>query len=388
MTSNLVSPVVDRATALPRPTARLSDSVRVVSAAVGAVCRAFVRRLLGRRMHPSWSFGMELLVSATRGSWSVMPKIGMVRWRNVGEAMSPLKADGLTPRFVQLNAGEEEPLYAAWLEPPDAGASVLLYFHGGGFVFGSLRTHGEMIGALARSARARTLSLEYRLAPEHPFPAAVTDAVKAYRFLLAQGIAPGNIALAGDSAGGTLVLSTLLALRDAGERLPGAAVAISPWVDLGCSGSSFEKNARYDFVGKEHCLLAARDYLSGEDGAASEVSPLFASAALSGLPPLLVQAGTLETLVDQIRAFERRARADGAALTYSEYPDMVHVWHLFRSVTSDGMKAINEAGEFIRQHTTTARSDASPDDPGLPGARGEIGSLGETNSTDPAPRRA
>jgi epsilon-lactone hydrolase len=362
MTTKLASqaPDVDPATALPRPTARVSDCIRVVGAAVGAMCRAFVRRLIGRRMHPSWSFGMELVVSATRGSWSVMPKIGMVRWRNVGEAMSPLKTDGLEPRFVQLNAGstDEKPLYGAWLEPPDAGATVLLYFHGGGFVFGSLRTHGEMIGALARSARARTLSLEYRLAPEHPAPAAVTDAVKAYRFLLARGIAPKNIALAGDSAGGTLVLSTLLALRDEGLPLPGAAVAISPWVDLGCSGDSFEENARYDFVGKEHCLMAAENYLSGKDAVTSEVSPLFAS--LSGLPPLLVQAGALETLVDQIRVFEKRARTDGAALTCVEYPNMIHVWHLLRAVTPDATKAIDEAGAFIREHTTAADSVTSP----------------------------
>ena len=342
---------VDLATAFPRPKARFSDSIRVVGAALGAMGRAFFRRLIGRRMHPSWSFGMELVVSATRGSWSVMPEIGMVRWRNVGEAMSPLKTDGLTPRFVQVNAGaeDEKPLYGAWLEPPDAGETVLLYFHGGGFVFGSLRTHGEMIGALARSARARTLSLEYRLSPEHPAPAAVDDAVTAYRFLLSSGIEAKNIALAGDSAGGTLVLSTLLALRDRGIEMPGAAVAISPWVDLGCSGESFDENARYDFVGKEHCLMAATHYLAGKDAATAEVSPLYAS--LSGLSPLLVQAGALETLVDQIRAFEKRARADGAAITYREYADMVHVWHLLRAVTPDAMKAIDEAGAFIREHT-------------------------------------
>jgi acetyl esterase/lipase len=292
---------------------------------------------------------MELVVAATRGSWSVMPKIGMVRWRNVGEAMSPLRTDGLTPRFVNLNPGEGHPLHAAWLEPPDADASVLLYFHGGGFVFGSLRTHGEMIGALARSSRARTLALEYRLAPEHPARAAVTDAVMAYRYLLRQGINAENIALAGDSAGGTLVLNALLAVRDAGLPLPGAAVAISPWVDLGCSGVSFEENARYDFVGKEHCQLAAHHYLAGKDAASPDVSPLFAS--LSGLPPLLLQAGSLETLVDQIRAFAARAREAGTALTFSEYPDMVHVWHLLRAVTPDGMRAIDEAGTFIRKHT-------------------------------------
>lgn len=335
--------------ALPRPTARWQDSVRVVGAALGGMLRAFVRRLFGRSVHPQWPFKMELVVAATRGSWALMPEIGMVRWRNVGEAMSPLRTDGLPPRIVNLTPNEARPLHAAWLEPPDAGDGVLLYFHGGGFVFGSLRTHGEMIGALARASKARTLALEYRLAPEHPSPAAVEDAVTAYRHLLGQGTQPARIALAGDSAGGTLVLSTLLALRDAGLPLPGAAVAISPWVDLGCSGASFEANARYDFVGKEHCMLAARHYLAGKDAASAEVSPLFAS--LAGLPPLLVQAGELETLVDQIRAFAARAKEAGAPLTFSEYPDMVHVWHLLRAVTPDGVKAIDEAGAFIRAHT-------------------------------------
>lgn len=335
--------------ALPRPSAQWRDSVRVIGAAVGAVCRTLVRRLLGRSVRPTWPLRMELIVAAIRGSWSVMPEIGMVRWRNVSEAMSPLRADKLTPRFVNLTPSEETPLHAAWLEPPDAEASILLYLHGGGFVFGSLRTNGDMIGALARSAHARTLSLEYRLAPEHPAPAAVADATRAYRHLLQQGISPENIALAGDSSGGTLVLNTLLALRDSGVPLPGAAVLISPWVDLGCSGGSFEENARYDFVSKEHLLLFARHYLAGKDAASPEISPLFAS--LSGLPPLLVQAGSLETLIDQIRVFATRAREAGTALTFSEYPDMVHVWHLLGRMTPHAVGAIAEAGSFIRTHT-------------------------------------
>jgi monoterpene epsilon-lactone hydrolase len=334
--------------ALPRPTAPFGDKMTVMSAAMGAMMRAFFRRLFGRAMNAKWPFKLELVVAATRGSWSVMPTVGMVRWRNVGEALSPLLTDGLPPRFVNVAAKDEPPLYAAWLEPPDAGKSVLLYFHGGGFVFGSLRTHGEMIGALARAAKARTLSLEYRLAPEHAAPAAVTDALAAYRFLLAEGTKPEHIALAGDSAGGTLTLSTLLAIRDAGLPLPGAAVAISPWVDLGCSGDSFQANAGYDFVGKEHCELAASHYLAGKDASSPDASPHFAK--LEGLPPVLVQAGALETLVDQIRAFVKRATQARAPITYAEYPEMVHVWHLLRKFTPAGGKAIDEAGAFIRKH--------------------------------------
>lgn len=344
--------------ALPKPKARIGDSLRVVCAAIGGMIRAVARRVLGRSIRPQWPFALELVVSATRGSWSVMPVIGMVRWRNVGEAMSPLRTDGIVPRFVNLSPGAATSLHGAWLEPEDEEGRVLLYFHGGGFVFGSLRTHGEMIGALARSARARTLALEYRLAPEHAAPAAVEDAVTAYRYLLRRGIAPENIALAGDSAGGTLVLNTLVALREAALPMPGAAVAISPWVDLACSGASFQENARYDFVGKEHCQLAATHYLAGKDSAAPDVSPLFAK--LTGLPPILVQAGALETLVDQIRAFATRAKEEGAPLTFAEYPDMVHVWHLLRKMTPEGTRAIAEAGAFIRQHTPQPRGSVLP----------------------------
>ncbi|MBS2018615.1 MAG: alpha/beta hydrolase [Deltaproteobacteria bacterium] len=338
--------------ALPRPRARLADTLRVVGASMGALLRALLRRAAGRRAHPRWPLRLELVVAATRGSWSLMPKIGMVRWRNVGEALSPLATDGLEPRFEAIDpmSGEDPPLYGAWLEPPDAEDRVLLYFHGGGFAFGSLRTHGEMIGALARAARARTFSLEYRLAPESPAPAAVADARRAYRHLLARGIDPGRIALAGDSAGGTLVLDTLRALREAGDPLPGAAVAISPWVDLACSGDSFRSNEPYDFVGREHCLLAAEAYLSGGARKSNEASPLFFES-FAGSPPMLVHAGSHETLVDQIRAFVERARSRGATITYVEYADMVHVWHLLRRMTPEGGKAIDEIGAFLRAHT-------------------------------------
>ncbi|MEO5819280.1 MAG: alpha/beta hydrolase, partial [Vicinamibacteraceae bacterium] len=240
-------------------------------------------------------------------------------------------------------------------QPPDASGPVLLYFHGGGFCFGSLRTHGLLVGALARAARARTFAAEYRLAPEHTAPAAHQDALAAYHHLLGEGIAPHDIVLAGDSAGGTLVLSTLIALRDAGEPMPAAGVAISPWVDLSCSGASFQSNARYDFVGERHCRLAAASYLGAVDPRSPAVSPLFAD--LRGLPPLLIQAGGAEVLIDQIRAFADRAREAGVDTTLSVYDDMVHVWHLMRGVTADGQRAIDEAGAFVRAQASPPRPD-------------------------------
>ena len=232
---------------------------------------------------------------------------------------------------------------------------MLLYFHGGGFCFGSIRTHGLLAGALARAARARTFAAEYRLAPEHTAPAAHEDALAAYRHLLAEGIAPEQIVLAGDSAGGTLVLGTLLALRDAGGPMPAAGIVISPWVDLSCSGASFKSNARFDFVGETHCRLAAVSYLGAVDPRRSDVSPLYAD--LHGLPPLLIQAGGAEVLVDQIRAFAARARAAGVDVTLSVYDDMVHVWHLMRDVTPHGQRAIDEAGAFVQALASRQRPE-------------------------------
>ena len=277
-----------------------------------------------------------------------MPVIGIVRWRNVTEALTPLNTDGLTPRFV-CSEGDGPAIRGAWLEPSGTDAPVLLYYHGGGYVFGSLRSHGPLIGALARAAGARTFVPDYRLGPEHPAPAAHDDAVNAYQHLLRQGIPPGRIVVAGDSAGGTIVLNTLIALRDAGVPLPAAGIAISPWVDLTCSGASFETNAPFDFVGKEHCVLAAASYLNGLDPRRPDISPLF--APLAGLPPLLVHAGDAEVLVDQIRTFAARAEAAGVDIRLEVYPDMVHVWHLMRAMTPAAQRAIDEIGAFVRKHT-------------------------------------
>jgi len=349
--------MVDHDGAPPPPRARTGDAIRVPAAAIGHAVAALGRRAIGRRRRAAWSIRLEATVAAYRGSWSVMPTIGMVRWRNVGEALSRVRADGLQPRFTRYESGPYG-IAATWVEPPAAGGPVLLYFHGGGFAFGSFRTHGVLIGALARAARARTFAAEYRLGPEHTAPAAHQDALAAYRHLVAAGIDPRDIVLAGDSAGGTLVLGTLIALRDAGEPMPAAGVAISPWVDLSGSGASFQTNARYDFVGERHCRLAAASYLGAVDPKSPTVSPLFAD--LRGLPPLLVQAGGAEVLVDQIRAFATRALEAGVDVRLSVYDDMVHVWHLMRGATPAGQRAIDEVGAFVRSHVRVAPRASTP----------------------------
>jgi epsilon-lactone hydrolase len=330
-----------------RARARVLDSARLPACAIAGSIAAMGRRAAGVKRRPGWSARLEAMISAYRGTWSQLPAMGIVRWRNVGEALSAYRTDGLTPRWIRQEH-EAGAIAGAWLEPADAAADgpVLLYFHGGGFCFGSLRTHGPLIAGLARAARARTFALEYRLAPEHPRPAAMDDAIAAYRLLLADKIAPSRIVLAGDSAGGTIVLSLLLALRDGAGPLPAAGVAISPWVDLGCSGESFVTNATFDFVGLTQCLMAADAYLGDVDRSRPDISPLFAD--LRGLPPLLVHGGEAEVLIDQIRAFIARAQAAGVDVRPSIYPDMVHVWHLMTGATPQAQRAIDEVAAFVR----------------------------------------
>jgi epsilon-lactone hydrolase len=240
---------------------------------------------------------------------------------------------------------------AEWLEPPTGRAgAAMLYLHGGGYVIGSPRSHRHLAAALAGAAGAATLLPDYRLAPEHPFPAAVEDAVVAYRWLLARGIPPAGITIAGDSAGGGLTVATLLALRDGGLPRPAAGVCISPWVDLTSGGASYASKAASDpIVTQAGVSEMARAYVGAGDPRAPLVSPLFAD--LAGLPPLLVHVGSEEVLLDDSVALADRARTAGVAATLEIWPDMIHVWHWFFPMLDEGRKAIAGIGDFVRQQS-------------------------------------
>jgi phosphinothricin tripeptide acetyl hydrolase len=241
---------------------------------------------------------------------------------------------------------------AEWLTPPGARAdAAVLYLHGGGYVIGSPRSHRHLAAAIGAAAVARVLVPEYRLAPEHPFPAAVDDAVAAYRWLLARGIAAGRIAIAGDSAGGGLTVATLLALRDAGAPLPAAGVCISPWTDLTCRAASYASRAEADPIVKGTVVgdMAAA-YLAGTDPRTALASPLFAD--LRGLPPLLIHVGDDEVLLDDATGLAARARAAGVDVRLEVWPKMVHVWHWFFPMLDEGQAAIDTIGEFVRARTT------------------------------------
>ncbi len=256
-----------------------------------------------------------------------------------------------TPPEVKVERVTAPAAPAEWLRPPSAVAGrVVLYLHGGGYVIGSPRSHRHLAAAIASAAGGSALLLEYRLAPEHPFPAAVDDAVAAYRWLLDQAIAPGHVVVAGDSAGGGLTVATLLALRGAGLPLPAAGVCISPWVDLTCSGASYATKAASDPIVKRAGVAEmGRAYLGTTDPRTPLASPLFAD--LRGLPPLLIHVGSEEVLLDDSVQLAARARAAGVDTALEVWDRMIHVWHGFLPMLDEAQAAVEGIGRFTRAKT-------------------------------------
>jgi acetyl esterase/lipase len=255
------------------------------------------------------------------------------------------------PTDVRCDPVDAGGVPAEWITTPGVSIErVICYLHGGGYVLGSINTHREMASRFSRAASARVLILDYRLAPENPFPAAVDDSTAAYRWLLSIGVNPAQMVIAGESAGGGLTVATLVALRDAGEPLPAAGICLSPWVDLECLGESMVTKAEIDpVVNKDHILMLAKAYLGDTDPCTPLASPLYAD--LTGLPPLLIQVGTAECLFDDARRLADRARAAGVDVTLEPWDDMIHMWHMFAAILPEGQQAIDRIGEFIREHT-------------------------------------
>ena len=238
---------------------------------------------------------------------------------------------------------------------PGADAdAVILYFHGGVYVIGSAATSVPLVAELVRRTGARVITLDYRLAPEHPYPAAVEDAQAAYRGLLEQGVDPGQIALAGESAGGGLAVATLLALRDAGTPLPSCAFVMSPYADLTLSGESIAERAAVDrTLTPEGLRLRVPDYVAGADPADPLISPVFGD--LTGLPPLLIQVGTNEILLsDALRLAERAAMGD-VTVTLDVTDSVPHVFQAFAAMLDEADAALDRASTFLR--TNLAATD-------------------------------
>ncbi|HEU4502432.1 MAG TPA: alpha/beta hydrolase [Nitrospira sp.] len=249
---------------------------------------------------------------------------------------------------VRIESVEANGVSAEWSSTPHAEPTcVILFLHGGGYVSGSLTSHRPLTTEIGRVCRARTLALQYRLAPEHPFPAAIEDAVAGYRFLLSCGIEPRHIAVAGDSAGGALTLALMVSARDAGLPQPACGWCISPWTDLECLGASMTSKAAVDpLIQKSYLKELAKAYLNGADPRSALAAPLYAN--LKGLAPLLIQVGSAETLLDDAVRLASVAGAADLAVTLEIWPDMIHAWPLFHQQLTAGRHAIARAGAFIR----------------------------------------
>jgi acetyl esterase/lipase len=237
---------------------------------------------------------------------------------------------------------------ATWISTSDSDVGrVILYLHGGGYIFGSVETNLDMASRLAAAGRARVLGVDYRLAPEHCFPAGIDDAVTAYRWLLDQGVDPARVVVVGDSAGGGIALAALARIREAGLPIPAAGITVSAWLDFEALGDSMDTCAATDpFVQRDIVLTVAALYLGG--GEASAASPLYWDVA--GLPPLLLIAGEDEVLVDDSRRMAEAAQAAGVDVTLRVWPRMYHDFLLFDPTSPDSQAAYGHIGTFIKRH--------------------------------------
>jgi len=260
-------------------------------------------------------------------------------------------------RFERAQLGQ---IKGEWVHCGEgAPERIILYFHGGGYIAGSPETHRPLVARLCKTSDAAALVLDYRLAPEFPFPAALRDAVDAYRLLLAKDFPPSSIVLAGDGSGGGLAFATLLAIRNGGHPLPAACLAMSPWADLTLSGWSILENARKDTVlNWEMLFLCARHYTQKSSPADIYGSPVFA-AAFRDLPPIMVHAGSMEILRDDASRLGELAAAANIPVSVEIYDGMQHLFQAY-SDTSAASVSLGRLGQFVRTRTNAAGSPLQP----------------------------
>src|SRR3989304_3368710 len=254
---------------------------------------------------------------------------------------------------VMREPAETFPVSAEWITTPEINQDrVLLYLPGGAYFLPYDNPHRDLIARLGRGAQMRALVIDYRLAPEHPYPAALEDVTRGYQWLLKQGYSPTNIAIAGDSSGGGLALATLLRLRDADTPFPAAVVCISPWTDLTGSGASMKSKTKADFINHPgYMKTTAKFYAGDHDLKIPYISPLYAD--LTGLPPLLIQVGTREVLLDDSIRLAEQARNAGVDVALEVWKGMFHIFQLGAGFVPEARKAVENIATFLRQHVGT-----------------------------------
>ncbi len=252
------------------------------------------------------------------------------------------------PEGTEVEEIQTEKFKGEWVKTPGVRKdAAMLYLHGGAYVFCSPRSHRHLVAGLSAATNLPAFALDYRLAPEAPFPAAVDDCVNAYQWLLAQGFSPEKIVVAGDSAGGGLTLALMISLREAGLPLPAAGVLICPWVDLMLSGASYSATPEAQAT-RERLVNLVQLYLHGAAVKNPLASPLYAD--LSGLVPLLIHGGTADPFFSDSISLELVAKAAGVNVTLEVWEDMVHIWHYYHPMLGEGREAIKQIGEFVKMH--------------------------------------
>ncbi len=305
-----------------------------------------MRRRLQGPLRPTWSHEFETVATALRlwGKQSTRLPLAIQR----GALIARFEATAAVRETISEKIAACGPP-AEWLRRADSDhGAVLLYLHGGGYSIGSIDSHRDLLCRLCAASGASVMAVDYRLAPEHPFPAQLEDAMAAYRWLLDRGHDPARIVIGGESAGGGLTLSTLISARDAGLPLPAAAFVLSPWVDLESRGMTFATNERYDFVHRRTLDVYARRFVGRGDRRNPLAAPIHAD--LAGLPPLLIHAGGAESLLDDALHLARRARAAGVHVDLDVWPDMIHAWHIF-GFLDEAREAVGRIGDFVRAAT-------------------------------------
>lgn len=307
-----------------------------------------VRRAIVGPRRPTWTLELETVAEVLRRSATLSTVLPVRIQRRF---IDPPRRMSGPMREVDMVSIDADGVSAEWFSRPDSDPTrVVLYLHGGGYSTGSINSHRDFLARLCIASGVRILAADYRLAPEHPFPAQLEDARRVYLWLIQErGIAPGRIIIGGESAGAGLTLSTLVALRDERLPMPAGGVLLSGWFDLEPRSTSMQFNRHYDFVTRLGLRAMAKRFAPRQEHANPLVSPVHAE--MRDLPPLLIQVGAAETLLDDSLVVAERARVAGVDVRLEVWPDMIHAWHIFAPMLEEGRRAIDRIGGFVRQIT-------------------------------------